>query len=98
MDTTQLLLTIVLTVTTVLMVVIGLQLIFVLREIRKTIKKIGVFVDEIEEVESKKEVPNQKKQQLQKKHLALHSILDKIKFLSPSLSMKSKKFFVKERK
>ncbi|MBI5127432.1 hypothetical protein HZA76_03165 [Candidatus Roizmanbacteria bacterium] len=96
MDTTQFLLTIILTATTVLMVVVGLQLIFVLREVRKTVKKIGVFVDEIEQIESKKETSDHKKQTVNKKRLALHSILDKIKFLSPTLSSKSKRFFVKE--
>ncbi|MFH0979663.1 MAG: hypothetical protein V1803_01815 [Candidatus Roizmanbacteria bacterium] len=97
MDTTQFLLTAVLTITTVLLIIIGLQLVFVLKEIRLTIKKIGVFVDDLENIESKKEVTPEKKQLIKKKHLALHSILDKIRILSPNLSLKTKKFFVKER-
>lgn len=97
MDTTQLLLTIILTITTVLSVVIGLQLIFVLREIRLTVKKIGTFVEELEEIESKKDFNPEKKQLIKKKHLALHTIIDKIRILSPNLSLKTKKFFVKER-
>lgn len=97
MDTTQFLLTAVLTITTVLLIIIGLQLVFVLKEIRLTIKKIGVFVDDLENIESKKEVSPEKKQLIKKKHLALHSILDKIRILSPNLSLKTKKFFVKEK-
>lgn len=97
MDTTQFLLTAVLTITTVLLIIIGIQLVFVLKEIRLTIKKIGVFVDDLENIESKKEVSPEKKQLIKKKHLALHSILDKIRILSPNLSLKTKKFFVKER-
>lgn len=97
MDTTQFLLTAVLTITTVLLIIIGLQLVFVLREIRLTIKKIGVFVDDLENIESKREVSPEKKQLIKKKHLALHSILDKIRILSPNLSLKTKKFFVKEK-
>ena len=45
----------------------------------------------------KKEVPAEKKQLIRKKHLALHSILDKIRILSPNLSLRTKKFFVKEK-
>ncbi|PIQ72941.1 hypothetical protein COY13_02365 [Candidatus Roizmanbacteria bacterium CG_4_10_14_0_2_um_filter_36_35] len=97
MDTTLFLLTAVITITTVLLVIIGLQLVFVLREIRLTVKKIGVFVEDLENIESKKEIPAEKKQLIRKKHLALHSILDKIRILSPSLSLKTKKFFVKEK-
>lgn len=97
MDATQFLLTVVLTATTILTVIIGLQLIFVLKELRRTIKKIGVFVDEIEHSEVKKDIGEHKKQLINKKHLALHSILDKIKILSPSLSLKTKRFFIKEK-
>ncbi|NMB84202.1 hypothetical protein GYA28_02840 [Candidatus Roizmanbacteria bacterium] len=41
MDTTQLLLTVVLTVTTILMVIIGVQLIFVLKEIRSALRRVN---------------------------------------------------------
>lgn len=50
MDTTQLLLTVVLTVTTILLVIVGIQLIFVLKELRKTIKKINGIIEAFEKV------------------------------------------------
>ena len=46
MDTTQLLLTVVLTVTTILLVVIGIQLVFLLKEVRKTVKKVNGIIEE----------------------------------------------------
>lgn len=79
------------------MIVVGLQLIFVLKELRKTIKKIGDFTDELNEMDSKKEISHQKKQLINKKHSSLHSILDKINILSPHLTSKTKKFFIKEK-
>lgn len=50
MDTTQLLLNAVLTVSTLLLVIVGIQLIFVLKEIRLTLKKIGGIIDTFEKV------------------------------------------------
>ncbi len=50
MDTTQLLLTVVLTVTTILLVVIGIQLILVLRELRVALKRINGIIDAFEKV------------------------------------------------
>ena len=50
MDTTQLLLTVVLTVTTILLIIVGIQLIFVLRELRSTLKKVNVIVSGFEKV------------------------------------------------
>jgi hypothetical protein len=50
MDTTQLLLTIVLLVTTVLLVVVGIQLIFVLKEVHKIIRKINGVVEGFEKI------------------------------------------------
>lgn len=50
MDTTQLLLTVVLTVTTILLVVVGIQLIFVLKELRKTLKKVNAIIEGFEKV------------------------------------------------
>lgn len=79
------------------MIIVGLQLIFVLKELRKTIKKIGNFVDEFEKIEKNKNSLSQKKQIIHKKKVALHSILDKIKILSPTISSKTKKFFIKEK-
>ena len=48
MDTTQLLLTVVLSVSTILLIIIGIQLIFVLREIRFSLKRINAIVDGFE--------------------------------------------------
>jgi hypothetical protein len=50
MDTTQLLLTVVLTVTTILLVVIGIQLVFLLKEVRKTVKKVNGIIEGFEKV------------------------------------------------
>lgn len=50
MDTTQLLLTVVLTVTTILLIVVGIQLIFVLKELRTTLKKVNTIVSGFEKV------------------------------------------------
>ena len=50
MDSTQLLLSVVLTVTTVLLVVVGIQLIFVLKELRKTLKKVNGIIENFEKV------------------------------------------------
>lgn len=50
MDTTQLLLTIVLLVTTVLLVIIGVQLIFVLKEVHKIIKKVNGVIEAFEKI------------------------------------------------
>lgn len=44
MDTTQLLLTIVLSLSTLLLVIIGIQLIFVLKEVKKTINSINKII------------------------------------------------------
>lgn len=50
MDTTQLLLTVVLTITTILLVVVGIQLIFVLKELRAFLKRINGIVEAFEKV------------------------------------------------
>lgn len=50
MDTTQLLLTVVLTITTILLVVVGIQFIFVLREVHKIVKKINGIIEGFEKV------------------------------------------------
>lgn len=50
MDTTQLLLTVVLTIITLLLIVVGVQLIFVLREIRFAMKKINGIITEFEKL------------------------------------------------
>lgn len=50
MDSTQLLLTVVLTITTILLVVVGIQLVFVLKELRKTLQKVNFIIENFERV------------------------------------------------
>jgi len=50
MDTTQLLLTIILSLTTILLVIIGLQLILVLADLRKILRKVNQVIDGFEKV------------------------------------------------
>jgi len=50
MDSTQLLLTIILTVSTILAIIIGIQLIFVLKELRRTLLNINKIVGGLESV------------------------------------------------
>lgn len=50
MDTTQLLLTVVLTITTILLIVVGIQLIFVLKDLRITLKKVNKIIGGFEKV------------------------------------------------
>lgn len=50
MDSTQLLLTIILTVSTILAIIIGIQLIFVLKELRRTLLNINKIVSGLESV------------------------------------------------
>lgn len=49
-DTTQLLLTIVLTLTTFLLIFVGVQLIFVLRELHSTLKKVNTIIEGFENI------------------------------------------------
>lgn len=48
MDTTQFLLTIVLSLSTLLLVIIGIQLVFVLKEVKKTINSINKIISGFE--------------------------------------------------
>ncbi len=50
MDTTQLLLTVVISITTVLLTIVGIQLIFVLKELRKTLIKTNAVIDNLEQM------------------------------------------------
>lgn len=52
MDSTQLLLTIILTVSTILAIIIGIQLIFVLKELRRTLLNVNKIVSGLESVGS----------------------------------------------
>lgn len=95
MDAPQFLLIVAITVTTILVVVTGLQLIFVLKELRTAIQKNGHLLTNLDKKEVKEEKAKEKK--YQKKLSTLHSILGKIKLLAPSHSSKNKRFFIKER-
>jgi hypothetical protein len=48
MDQTQIILNIALTISTIFLIVIGIQLIFLLRDLRKITKKIVVVIDTLE--------------------------------------------------
>lgn len=50
MDTTQLLLSVVLTVTTILLIVVGIQLIFILKDLRQLLRKANHIVEDLEKV------------------------------------------------
>jgi hypothetical protein len=50
MDTTQILLTVVLTVTTILLIIIGFQFVLVLKELRTTLKKVNGIIEAFEKV------------------------------------------------
>jgi hypothetical protein len=50
MDTTQLLLTIVLTVSTILLIIVGIQLVFVLMELRTALIKVNRIIAGFEKV------------------------------------------------
>jgi hypothetical protein len=50
MDTTQLLLTIVLSLTTILLIIVGIQVIFILRELRKSLQRFNRVIDGFESV------------------------------------------------
>jgi len=50
MDTTQLLFTATLSITTIFLVIIGVQLIFILKELRYTLKKINEIIASFEKV------------------------------------------------
>lgn len=95
MDAPQFLLIVAITITTILVVITGLQLIFVLRELRTAIKKNGHLLIHLEKKEDKVEKTKEKK--YQKKPTTLHSILGKIRILTPSHSSKNKRFFIKDK-
>ena len=50
MDTTQLLFTVTLSITTIFLVIIGVQLIFILKELRLTLKKINGIIINFEKI------------------------------------------------
>lgn len=93
MDSIQLLLIAVLIITTILMIVVGMQLILTLNEIRKTFKKTNNFKPE----KINKHEIKIKKSFDKRKYSGIHSVIDKIRILSPGSHIKRKKFFVKDR-
>lgn len=95
MDQTEIITLIILTITTVLMIFIGVQLISLIKELRKTIKKISHSLDDENFEKNNKKIHHKKNNH--KKLLVINSILDKIKVLSPNLQNKSKKIFLKEK-
>lgn len=92
METSQLLLTIAITVTTILVVLTGLQLLFALKELRKALKESKQSIWKLEAKEEK-EV---KHKGHTKKQATMHSVLDKIRILVPTSTSKNKRFFIKE--
>lgn len=93
MDSIQLLLIAILIITTILMIVVGMQLILTLSEIRKTFKKTNSFRPE----KVNKHEVNIKKSFDKRKHSGIHSVIDKIRILLPVSRTRRKKFFVKDK-
>lgn len=50
MDTTQILLAITLSVTTLFLIIVGIQVVFLLRELRETVRKANTIVESFERV------------------------------------------------
>jgi len=88
MDTIQLLLIIILTITTILMIVVGVQLIVTLKEIRKSLLQ----TKKDHKLDNKQ---TQKDNTHKKNHLSIHAVMGRINSLSPKLNEKNKKFFIK---
>lgn len=87
MDTTQLLLSTAVTITTVLLIIVSLQLISLLKQLKSNIKN--------DHVVKKLESPpaGGKKDKAIKKKVNLTSLLEKIKILTPHNHSSKKKFF-----
>jgi|GEM_PF-4500319 len=91
MDNTQLLLSAAIVITTIIIVFVGIQLIAVLRTIRKLIIKTDDILDENDNISLKSKKVNKKKLG------TIFSILNKISSFS-SPHEKSKRYFIKESK
>lgn len=83
MDTTQLLLSTAVTITTILLIIVSVQLMSLIKQLKK---------DHIIN-KSEKEPTNKKKSAIIKKKANLYSLLEKIKILSPNNHSSKKKFF-----
>ena len=87
MDTTQLLLSTAVTITTVLLILVSLQLIYLLKQLKGSIKNDRV-------VKNPENLPaGGKKDKVIKKKVNLTSLLEKIKILTPHNHSPKKKFF-----
>jgi len=95
MDITQVLLIIALSITTILVVAVGLQLISTLKDFRRALKKTSNFIGDLEKREKKPAGKTEKTASL-KKNISVHSIIDKIRILAPQNESKRKKFFIKD--
>lgn len=93
MDSGQLLLTIAITITTILVVLTGIQMLFALKELRRAIKKSGNMIWRLDKHQEKEPA----KKDHGKKQATIHSVLDKIRILVPSSEAKNKRFFIKEK-
>jgi hypothetical protein len=92
MDSIQFLLIAILMITTILMIVVGIQLISTLNEIRKSLKKTNDFKPD----KISKHQADIKRHSNKRNYSGIHSVIDKIRVLSPA-TQKRKKFFVKDR-
>lgn len=83
MDTTQFLLSTAVTITTILLVIVSLQLISLLKQFKK---------DHV--IKKSENLPTIRKKDItMKKRVNLHSLLEKIKILTPYNRSSKKKFF-----
>lgn len=90
----QTLLIIAITITTLFIIIIGFQLILILKQVKKTLKKINLFLEEEKNNLNGKKLSSEKKDALIKKPIFFENILNKIKFIEP---VKNKKRFFKKK-
>ncbi len=89
MDTTQFLLSTAVTITTILLIIVSVQLISLLKQLKKGHFKVDSHI-----VKSRENPPaGGKKEKSVKKKENLNSLLEKIKNLSPHKHLSKKKFF-----
>jgi hypothetical protein len=82
----------VLMITTILMIVVGIQLVSTLNEIRKSLKT----TNNLKPDKTNKHQTDIRKHSDKRNYSGIHSVIDKIRVLSPA-TQKRKKFFVKDR-
>lgn len=86
MDTTQFLLSTAVTITTILLIIVSIQLILLLKQLKKDHVKGSDHIIKSPEIKKEKSV---------KKKVNLHSLLEKIKILTPHHNNTLKKKFFK---